>query len=252
MLVLFLCLITLISPCCQAEIDLKSYYLPEDHPVKSVLDVLFKRNHPLLCLAAFESAGFKTYPRRKTSQTLCAKHPRLKGFLIKTFLDDQTEVTEEWIHWIRRIEGARQLRAWIESHGYEHFFKAPQKWIYAVPLDPHFPKHPHFQTKRFLLVVEDMKILNSKENKKAWRTQVTEAHLNALYFALTENLLIDSLYIDNIPFSRDGRIAFVDTEHYNVKHISLLLSRLLPALSPPMANHWRALIPNFTQPVGTP
>ena len=232
--------------------ELQIYLLPNEHPAKPTLDSIFKKSRPTLCYEALENAGFTTYPRRKTSQVYCARHPRLKGYLIKTFLDQQAEIQEEWAHWLRRIRGADQMRAWIESHAYGHFFKAPRKWIYPIPQTKKNPPHSRLRPQEFLLVVEDMQTLSETENKKAWIHRMTEAHLNALYFALTENLLIDSIYIDNIPFCKDGRIAFLDTEHINVTHIPLVLSRLLPRLSPPMAHHWRALIPNYTNPVGAP
>src|SRR5205085_2684107 len=78
-----------------------------------------------------------------------------------------------------------------------------------------FPFQPTSECKRYILVVEDMHLLSSSENADAYVLDMNKAKLNALYIMLTENLLIDSIFIDNIPFCKDGKIAFIDTEHFN-------------------------------------
>lgn len=72
--------------------------------------------------------------------------------------------------------------------------------------------------------------------------------LEALYTMLSENLLIDSTFIDNIPFSKDGRIAFIDTEHYNSTLKEVCYEMVGAQLSPNMQEHWNQLINKTIQP----
>lgn len=221
----------------------RPYLLPEKHPAKKVLDQLLA-GQPLKDETAFRKAGFQFKPRTDPRrQMVCGKHPRLKGFLIKTYFDIHANIGKEELNWIQRIKGAEQLRQEIAQHKYSHIMKVPKKWIYLLPDNPSLPR------RRFVLVVEDMVILKRDANLEAYYFQMSRERLTALYTLLTENLLIDSIYIDNIPFCKDGKIAFIDTEHYNVTHLPLRLHFLTSRLCPPMAKHWQELIPNFKQTI---
>lgn len=216
----------------------RPYLLPDNHPTKKILDHLFA-NRPLLNEKIFQKNGFQYHPRREPEkQLLCAKHPKLKGYLIKTYLDTQLTIGKEERNWMLRIQGAEQIRSSIARHGYQKLFKVPRKWIYLLPDNPSPPR------RRFVLIVEDMQVLEMPENIEAYFFKMSRAKLDALYVLLTENHLIDSLYIDNIPFCRDGKIAFIDTEHFNVTDVPLRLHRIHPRLCPPLAKYWSNLISN--------
>lgn len=242
---LFICLLlsgsmAAVSP--QVLEKVRPYLLPENHAAKKTLDRLFA-TRPLTNEESLKKAGFQFKPRKEPEkQLLCAKHPKLRGYLVKTYLDTQHTIGKEERNWISRIQGAEQIRKAIAQHHYQKMFKVPKKWIYLLPDNPSPPR------RRFVLIVEDMHILERPKNIDAYFFQMSRPRLDALFTLLTENLLIDSIYIDNIPFCKDGRIAFIDTEHFNATFAPLGLHLLTQRLCPPLAKHWSLLISNFKQP----
>lgn len=219
---------------------LQPYLLPENHPAKSALDLIFVKNRPTASHDAMKKAGFKFKMPRGSQRATVAKHSKLKNYLIKTYLDTQNTEYKEWKAWIGRIEGAKLIQASIDKHKYTHLMKTPRKWIYPLPPTPLVEGSPF--RKNFILVVENMRILHYEENKLKYYHAVDAETLDALYVILTENRLIDSTYLDNIPFSKDGRIAFIDTEHYNNHERPLKLHRMTKYFSPEMQDYWRQLI----------
>lgn len=218
---------------------LQPYFLPENHPIKAKLDKLFKRERLILSKETFEAAGFNKIKMREPTNIIIGKHPSLKGYILKVYLDSQPAVVE-WANWMDRITGAEGIRSCIKRHSYQKHFKVPHKWIYPLPASPSPPDDPLYNRKNFLLVVEDMRILSYTENKEAYRKKMTPELLNALYTILNEEGLLDSVYIDNIPFTEDGRIAFIDTEHHHKGPIRY--EKLTGFFSPAMQQHWQRLI----------
>jgi hypothetical protein len=219
--------------------ELEPYFLPEDHPVKAKLDKLFQKERITLSRETFQKAGFGKPRKRADTNIVVGKNPILTGFLIKAYLDTQPSVAE-WVNWLDRIQGAEAIRACIKRHRYTHLFKVPRKWIYPLPADPSPPLSPEYNRKNFILVVEDMRVLNHEENCRAYEKEMDDERLNALYVVLTEVGLIDSVYLDNTPFTRDGKMAFIDTEHYHKGPIDY--ERLSKYLSPSMRIYWRKLV----------
>jgi hypothetical protein len=217
--------------------ELEPYFLPAHHPIKSKLDRLFKSERVIASKESFESAGFAKVHLRQPTNIVVGKHPRLEGYLIKAYLDNQP-LHGEWQNWLRRIHGAQAIRANLRKHHFKQF-KVPHKWIYPVP----FQSHLSSSAKHFILVVEDMRILSAADNLKAYRKKMTPELLDALYVILTEEGLIDSVYPDNIPFTKDGHIAFIDTEHHHVWPIKY--DRLTPFLSKSMQNYWQKKTSNY-------
>lgn len=216
--------------------QVQGYLLPENHPIKPALDQIFTKYRAVESPKAMKKAGFKNSKPGK-SDVVVSKHSKLKGYLIKTFLDSKD--VPEWILWKQRIDGAKTIKKSIIEHNYQKFFKVPQKWIYPLPAKP--DTSGPFR-KDFILVVEDMNLVNSSANASYFKEKITPKILDALYVLLTENKLIDSIYIDNIPFSKDGKISFVDTEHVNVDNHPLKLHRLTGRLSSEMQAYWNKLI----------
>lgn len=190
------------------------YLIPDDHPIKSRLDEIFSQQRAVLNLKSMRKAGFKNPQTQKWSKIVVAKHPALRGFLIKTYLDSQEYYKNrpEYSYWIMRIQGAHKIRNMIESNGWGHLFKVPKKWIYVLPEFPAPPKE--YLRKNFVLVEEDMNILCAKANRKFWKSKVSEEHLKGVYSILEEEGFSDCAKIDNIPFAKDGRIAFIDTQRH--------------------------------------
>lgn len=219
------------------------YLLPLNHPAKKVLDQVFSNGRPLLSSKDMKKAGFYNY-NPSDKNIIVTGHPCLKGYLIKAYLD--TCYLPEWKLWIQRIVGANQVRQSIEDLGYSNIMKAPKKWIYVLPRHSTPPSGDGYYPKHYVLVVQDMGLFSDVANQQNWRHNVTPSFLDAFYRVVILNGLVDSYYIDNSPFCFDRKIAFLDTEHYNVDigHFPGRQQVLFNFLSPDMRNYWERLISN--------
>lgn len=226
-----------------AEIDretwtaLEPYFLPEDHPIKSGLDLLFQNSLVLKDKNSLKAYGFKKLNERKSGM-IVTSHPKLKGYKLKLFL--QESPVQEWLSFLKRIQGAQHIQAYIDVHKLESMFKVPHKWLYPLPdtacqSDAAFPKH-------FLLVVEDMNISTPQSNVDYYKEVITKKRIRALHQLIQENLLIDSIFIDNIPSCLDGKIAFIDTEHFMISTYPMRWIYLLLALEPKKRLYLQRLI----------
>ncbi len=220
------------------------YLLPADHPLKPKLDKIFSEQQPLKDVESLRKAGFKFHLRRDRFM-IVASHKELKGVLVKLYLDNQPLREGEWVQWLRRAQGAEKIRESIERHGYGEFLAVPQKWIYPLPDAGIAKPGPNCFPKRYLLIVENMHIVPYGKNAAKYRFMMHEELLEALFVVLKENLLIDSLYLDNIPFCKDHRIAFIDTEHFHTKLKPMPYDQMLPRLSPKMQKFWKSLVDKY-------
>ncbi len=219
------------------------YLMPNDHPIKEKLDQIFLRSRALTDKKSMKAAGFAAAKPQHHSQIIVAKHPELKGYVIKAYRDDQDYHSgkPEQYFWIKRAQGARLIQESIVAHKYEHLFKVPKKWIYVLPDEPSPPSN--YLRKIFILVEEDMELLDKKRNKKSWGSSViTKELLQALYTILTELGLFDCSKPSNCPFSIDGRVAFIDTQSYHKKRVKY--HNLTPYLSSSRRSYWEKLIKN--------
>jgi hypothetical protein len=211
---------------------LKQFFLPPDHPIKSKLDKIFSASRVTLNEETVLQAGFPKNTIRSTSKIVVSSHPKLKGYLVKFYLDEQDISDYVWM--VRRLEGARSIREAIKAHGYEKMLSVPNKWIYPLPLEPSPPPGSH--RKNFILVVEDMHIYKGKTNKKLWVKKIDHERAEALYTLLQEVGLSDSIYRFNVPFCKDGRQSFIDTEYHH--HWPVAVDRMLPFFSSAVQEHW--------------
>src|ERR1700722_9558457 len=116
---------------------LKQFFLPSNHSVKSKLDKIFSESRVTLNEETVFEAGFLSNNIRPTSKIVVSSHLKLKGYLVKFYLDEQDIIDHVWM--VRRIKGAESVREAIKAHGYEKMFSVPHKWIYPLPLEPSPP-----------------------------------------------------------------------------------------------------------------
>lgn len=195
--------------------SLTPYLLPSEHPLKAKLDAIFTKSRVLLSVETMKQAGFTPVVPRKFTRLIVSTHPDLKGYIVKVYLDTQRYYKQkpEYFWWKKRIKGAKAIAAFIEKKGLTHLYKVPKKWIYKLPKSPAAPFE--FEAKNTILVEEDMELLSAEENKSQWKSKfVTSSLLNSLKQILCEIGLRDCCKIDNIPFAKDGRIAFIDTQSF--------------------------------------
>ncbi len=218
---------------------LEPFFLPANHPIKAKLDRIFHSQRVTLSKETFEEAGFGKVKERKPTNIFVGNHPELKGFIIKVYLDTQPAL-KEWENWIDRIQGAKAIRDFIQQRGYTKLFKVPQKWIYPLPIWPSPPNNSLYNRKNFILIVEDMDILDHKDCLHAYKTEVTPEILDALFLNLKEVGLLDSTHAANVPFTKDGRMAFIDTEHHHKWPVPYFGIKCY--FSNPMQAYWQKLI----------
>lgn len=226
--------------------EAKPFFLPNDHPIKNQLDALFTQGPLLDSFEEMEKAGFTLF--NANSELDVAIHPNLPGYVVKFYLnthDNQPRFTKlklkdtyisEARLWLLRIYGAKRIQNILDEHQYHHIMKVPKIWIYPLPLASSSKQFP----KNFILIEENMNIVDDEENTKSYREKMTPFLLKALYTVLKESGFYDSVYIDNNPFSRDGRIAFVDTEEYDLKPVPF--EKLTKHFSPEMQVYWHQLM----------
>ncbi len=219
--------------------EVSPYLLPNEDPLKAKLDRIFSKSRVLLNIATMKNAGFINPKPRKFTHIVVTSHPKLRGYIVKAYLDAQLKNQDQPEHhiWISRIRGAEAIRQEIAKHQWEGIFKVPKKWIYAVPQTPN--ASPEYRQKHFILVEEDMGLLSSMKNKRLWKN-VSPDILNKVFIILETLGLRDCAKPDNIPFSEDGRIAFVDTQTFSQWPVSY--KKLTPYLSIENRAHWKDLI----------
>jgi len=220
------------------------YLLPDNHPYRSTLDRIFSKTRVLHNEASLKSAGFTWTKKGSFSPVYPTLHKKIKGYYIKVFTDSQDKT--DWKNWVARVQGAKSIQKSIDENNYQTLFKVPKKYIYPLPEKPG-PTGSGKKRKNFILLAEDMKIFRHSLNKEMYRYRITPTHLNAVYKVVTEVGLVDSLYINNLPWAKDGRLAFVDTEKHHMWPIAY--QRYTKILSTGMQQHWKLLIthqgPNF-------
>lgn len=219
--------------------SLEPYFLPKNHRMRPFMDKTFHAERITLSVETLKKAGFKNIKFRRDLAIILGKHKNFPHYLLKIYVDTQPFVNEWW-PFMERIRGAEAIRACIKKHGFEKHFEVPRKWLYPLPADPSPPDDPRYYRKNFVLVVEDMQILDDAANKEAYLTKMTKEKLDAFYVILTEVALDDSTFARNTPFTRNGKMAFIDTERYNKNSIPYVF--LLRYLSEPMQEYWQKLI----------
>lgn len=192
------------------------YLLPEDHPAYKKLEKLFSKARWTESLDSLKEGKFLFKKHKAWDNVVVAKHDKLRGYILKIYTDDQMGVNARAL-FLQRVRGAQFIQEVIENHNYSDMFDVPRKWIYVLP---ETNVNPSLDTKHFILVAEDMHIVDQDLNYSFWKSSnVSKELLLALFTLLTEGGLIDSIYIDNIPLNLEGKIVFIDTEHYQKRPI---------------------------------
>lgn len=225
---------------------LEPYFLPPEHPMKKKLDRIFSSSRVTASSKALKSAGFIPL-EDKEQDLIVAKHPEMPGYLIKLYYDnhdvkDRPGIKGEGQYWLNRIKGVQRVNNSIRKHGYENIFVVPDKWIYPIPAKPSptcinsvqcYPKH-------FILVSNELNLVSHRENEKLYKEINDPAVLEALYTVMKESHLYDSVYIDNNIYTKEGKIAFIDTEDMDRKPI--LFNEMTVYFNPDMQRYWLKLL----------
>lgn len=216
------------------------HLLPWDHPIRKKLDKVFMRSRATLSPQSMRKAGFSHYKPRHFTRLVVTSHPELPGYILKLYLDAQSHHhgKEEYEHWLERIKGAHLIEGVIKKNLWTHLFKVPKKWIYPLPAKPSPPRG--YPAKKFIIVEENMEIYSDAINEKIWGSDaVNKEILSALHTIFTELGLRDCAKPANIPFAKDGKIAFIDTQFFHEDTVRY--KRLTPFLSKKLRPYWKNL-----------
>ncbi len=217
--------------------SINPYLLPQDHPIKPVLDAIFSASRATATESALLEAGFEIIAHMPGSFVIVARHPNVPGYVFKLYLDTELRCKDEipnYVWLIRRCVGAEMIRKLILDKKLR-YFEVPDKWLYLLPLEPE-PYGPNPQP--LLLIETDMDLQPEAVTQHAWRTMITKQHLRELYKVLKRGY--GSTGLDrNIPFTKHQKFAFTDTE-YPVRDHNL--RQLKPYLSKRMWQYWEELI----------
>lgn len=226
---------------------MRRYLLPLDHPAKHVLDEIFSHQRVIRNERTLQAAGFKILHAQKKSFIRVISHPRLKGYLIKVYIDAENNIPSGASGWKRltvRCVVAEKIKKLISQHHIRNFVVA-DKWVYPLP-DPKTCKAPmdlvvskggaHRQP--IILLVKDMKIYNVEKSKVAWKRKATRRTLSELYTIFSRGL--GSAFLSgNLPYTRHGKFAFIDTE-FGRRHLPM--EGIKKYFNPKMSQYWDSLI----------
>jgi len=146
---------------------------------------------------------------RASDNKICvASHKSVDGYLFKKYVASgkRDSLKDQLQNYQARLEGARRLRALIDEEGLRHV-AVPRKWLRELP--------PAFGSSRqpsHVLVVERLDILDDEESSRAYG-RIDDDVLRDLCVVLHAFRGLDSS-LKNVPFTSDGRVAFIDTEHW--------------------------------------
>lgn len=212
------------------------YLIPEDHPIKGLLDYLFSQSRATENQMAFEQAGFEIITITPLSLVIVALHPAFPGYIFKVYLDSETRIVRRNPHrngLVARCQGARRIRRVIREKKLR-YFSVPDKWLYVLP---EYPLSGEQNPQPFILIETDMQIDDLDTSKKKWR-RVKSKQLDELYEILKLGYGSVSL-AQNVPSTKNGTFAFIDTEF---PKRNLQLHKIKKFLSPEMRNYWDGLI----------
>lgn len=224
----------------EARDKIRPFVLPPDHPAKAKLDAIFKTARASFDDKSLVKAGFTIKFKQPRSFIRVVSHPKLKGYLLKLVLD--TELKEKngrpaWYWFVNRCLGVKKIQNVLTAHKIRNFV-APNKWIYPLPIHPYPVTTVENKRKLVVLLVDDMDLTSKASNKLAWKKEVDKEQLDELYTIIKE-VGGHSYRAENIPQTKKGKFAFVDTEYPTS---APRFSDIRPYLSSKRQYYWDMLV----------
>lgn len=224
----------------KARSQLKPYLLPLHHSMKYPLDTIFTKTRATQDDWTVAAAGFRTLYSQPISFIKVVSHPALPGYLLKLYLDSELREKDGkpgWMWLAQRCEGAGNIRRLIRKEKIRHFV-VPDKWIYPLPVYPAPLPLPIYKRQPVVLLVQDMQLAGHGASANAWMNLVTYDHLDELYVIISHGYASKYL-IGNIPYTKYGKFACIDTEYPKRKPDYEGVKRYL---SPAMQKYWDSLV----------
>lgn len=174
-------------------------------PAAIDLGALFRDPDMFDSRRSWSNAGFRVIDRSNNGKIMVAQHPSMQGLFFKKYTSD-VEQKEQTGNYKRRIEGAQRLRAFADSRRFVHV-ATPRKWLLELP-------RPFSRRETSHVLVAELLDLVSDDQTKAAYYRIDPRVLAELCTVLFHFRGMDS-NAKNIPFISDGRVAFIDTEHWD-------------------------------------
>lgn len=215
------------------------YLLPENHPAWAKLNRVFCKTRATQTPEHFKRAGFRRWRPGRWSRVAASANPEFPEYFIKAYCDSERGILYDWKKWIHRIHGAETIRKCIKKNALRSNFKVPRKWIYPLPKHPSPPDTHYYVRKNFILICENMNIMDHDSNERMYKKEMTRELMNGLYIILQVCGLYDSVYVFNMPFCRDGKIAIIDTEYHHKWPVPF--QKLEGKFSKTLRSYWKRL-----------
>jgi len=203
------------------EDSLDRYLMTEEHPAYKALRKLFSDIEIFDSPTILREAGFEVN-RRVHKNMMVFTHPKVKNYIFKRFTND-VDLDKQLELYLKRLKGAEVIRKVIKKNGFQNVI-VPKKWLFQLPYDEG----------EYLVVAERFDLCSGDDHPTS---ENVLAYKNIDHTTLEEYCTLMSLiggcdaWPRNQPFTKDGKIAFIDTEHVGQKEAHFQ-KHILPLLDP--------------------
>ena len=217
--------------------DPTPYVLPVEHRIHNVVKDIFPSRGIVKDNQSLKKAGFIILRQQWGSGVLLARHPKLKGYIFKLYLDSQTIVREahtqqQWL--VERCRGAANIRKRIQENSMTSF-TVPEKWLYRVPQSGNDKRPPIY-----ILVTTFMHLVSTEKTAYAWKN-ATHKQLRDLLTIIQSGGASSALII-NTPYTKEGKFVFLDTEYPDRQFSKEKLRKMCRYFSSEGSAYWLQLI----------
>lgn len=191
--------------------------LPTDHPAVKGLERIDFKLSDFADRGSLREGGFRLVEGSKRvhhDQIMVAGHPELSGYLLKSYplLGDKISPYRRLLEYCVRCEKAAVVRHYIAEQRCR-YLTVPSKWIYWLGSRS---VSRRATAGYYLLIVEEMDLLSEEEAEVWYRTHCDGWVEEVLRLYLAMGGL--DCNPENLPVTRDGKIALLDTEHVGWGH----------------------------------
>ncbi len=207
-----------------------SYLMPKEHPAYGKLNKLFTDVELFDSPEALRENGFEVN-KRVHQKLMVFTHPSVDGYIFKRFKNSVDNEKQKELY-LKRLKGASLIRRLIKKNGFQHVV-APKKWLFALP---DYDDEYVVVAERFDICPGD----DHPESENVARYKNIEPETLKEYCMLMRLLGGCDAWPRNQPFTKDGKIAFIDTEHVGQKeaHFHRHILPLLDPLRQELAMQW--------------
>jgi hypothetical protein len=219
------------------QASMAPYLVPLEHPLKPILDKIFLSPRVIENKVSLREAGFTILFSQKKSQIIVARHEAAPGYLFKMYLSSthvHRKGMDGWKLLTTRCSVAHKIKELIKKKRIR-WFTVADKWLYPLPADC---QHTYSKHEPVILVVKDMDVYDCRTSAEAWRSKSCRRLLRELYSILGRGYG-SSFLSGNIPYTRGGKFAFIDTEYDKRK---IPLSHLKRFFSEQVRPYWDRIV----------